>query len=98
MSMGLISKRVYVRRKNVFDCVSTRLMVKSRFSALILRFMFTWAGTRICNKHEFRSRLHPGVVVDHTQLQPLSLSAASTKELINPRMTIGPMRPGNKIY
>ena len=39
--------------------------------------------TRICNRHVFRSRLRPDVAVYHTQLQPLSLSAESAKELIN---------------
>ena len=36
-----------MRRKNVFHCVSTRFMVKSRFSASILRFMFTWVSYAI---------------------------------------------------
>ena len=40
--MRFISNRVCMRRENILNCVSMRFIVKPRFNASILRFVFTW--------------------------------------------------------
>ena len=62
---------------------AVKLSDAARIDLLVDHNLYVSPGTRIFNKHVFRNWLHPDVVVDYTQLQPLSFSAASTKELIN---------------